>query len=157
MQGTDTTEFGTSSSERALYDLERVILDYPDVPAGDRFDVLVTYLNEDDTSGIGGNIQRLTAGAADEVQIHGPEPLPTATPEQRGYRLAGEAYFGGTLRLNFVRENGFRAVVSEVWLVERSASGDTTPPTSSITDPTGGAQLASTPTQVRGTLSLIHI
>ena len=72
VEGTDTTEFGTSATTRMLFDLDRVEVDYPTISPGDQFDVLVTYYNPDNADGIGGNIQRLTAGAADDFEIHAP-------------------------------------------------------------------------------------
>ena len=136
-----------------LFDLDRVIVDYPSVPSAERYDVLVTYLNEDDTSAIGGNVQSLKAGASDEFVVHGDRNIPTSTPTQSRFLLPPAAHATDALRLNFIRENGFRAVVSQAWLVERALTGDVTAPSSMIDFPVAGAQLADTPVTITGSSS----
>ena len=153
VQGTDTTEFGTSAATRMLYDLDRVILSYGSVPASGRYELLVTYYNPDDASGVGGSVQSLSAGPSDDVSIHGPVPISRTTPVATRYLLPAAAHAGGSLLLNAVRENGFRAVVSQVWLVERAITGDETAPVSSVASPAAGTQLASSPVEVTGTAS----
>ena len=149
VQGTDTTEFGGSAQTRSLFDLERVVLDYPAVPAAGRYELLATYVNTDNTAAAGGNVQRLTAGVADDVEIHGSVPV-TGTAVTRRFLLPPAAHAGGILRLNAVRESGFRATLAQVWVIERLTVGDETAPVSSLDAPVGGAQLASSPTQITG-------
>ncbi|HIA02411.1 MAG TPA: right-handed parallel beta-helix repeat-containing protein, partial [Myxococcales bacterium] len=139
-QGADTSEFGSGSDTRVLYDLDRVILDYPNVPSSDLYDLIVTYYNPEDTSGIGGNIQSLTAGPADNFDIHGALSI-TSTVQNKRYALDAGAHAGSTLMLNAIRDNGYRSVVSRLWLIERAVSADVTAPVSSIENPTAAAQL----------------
>ncbi|MFC1751187.1 right-handed parallel beta-helix repeat-containing protein, partial [Pseudomonadota bacterium] len=61
-QGSASEEWGSSPWGSVLYDLERVTLDYSAVDATRHFDLFVAYLNEDNTSGIGGNRQSLFDG-----------------------------------------------------------------------------------------------
>jgi hypothetical protein len=148
-QGTDTSEWGTSPQERMLYDLERVILDYGSVDSTLRFELFLTYYNPDDTSGIGGNIQHLTDG--DDLEIHGSLQVPGNVPVQYHHNLMASSHDTGSLRLNFIRENGYRAVISQVWLVERADTGDTQAPSSAITFPAASAQLTGALVEVTGT------
>ncbi|MDF1555163.1 MAG: right-handed parallel beta-helix repeat-containing protein, partial [Deferrisomatales bacterium] len=150
-QGTDSTEWGTSAPTRVLYDLERVILDYPVLEPAKRYDLYVTYLNNDDTAGIGGNLQRLVDG--NDQAIHGRQAVPATTPVQYPYALPPAAYGAGTLRLQFVRDNGYRAAVSQVWLVEEQTAGDSAAPVSSVTFPAAGAHLTGGLVEVAGTAS----
>ncbi|MCP3877135.1 MAG: hypothetical protein GY701_01890, partial [Sulfitobacter sp.] len=139
-RGTDSSEFGSGATTRMLFDLDRVRLGYTGIPlpSSSQYDLLVTYNNGDDTSGIGGNLQRLEDGAGS--QVHGTLSIP-ASPVQTHYRLPPEAHGAGDLELNFIRENGYRAVVSQVWLVERGISGDGDAPVSDIDTPTDGTHL----------------
>ncbi|MCP4993020.1 MAG: hypothetical protein GY934_04415, partial [Gammaproteobacteria bacterium] len=150
-QGTDSTEWGVSSSTRILYDLERVILDYPVVDAASGFEIFTTYYNLDNTSGIGGNIQSLTDG--DDQDVHGGLAIPSLAPTQYRYDLSHSSHDTGNLRLNFIRENGYRAVVSEVWVVERADVTDINSPVSTITSPVPSAQLTGGVVKVAGTSS----
>src|SRR3972149_1799534 len=149
VSGTDTSEWGTTPPTRMLYDLEQVVLDYPSVPADSRFELFITYYNPDDTSGIGGNIQGLTDG--DGLNIHGSLSIPSAAPTQYFYRLPVTSHDSGDLQLNFIRENGYRAVVSQVWVVERADTTDTAAPVSGITAPVVAAQLSGGLSDVTGT------
>ena len=149
-RGTDTSEFGSDARTRMLYDLEEVILDYSGVDAASRYEIFVTYCNGDDTSGVGGNIQRLTDG--DDLEIHGSLTIPgISSPTQYYYYLMLSSHDDGTLSLKFIRENGFRAVVSQVWLVERSDTTDTTAPSSAITSPSSSDHLTGSLVEVTGT------
>jgi parallel beta-helix repeat protein len=132
-----------------LYDLERVILDYGSVDSTLRFELFLTYYNPDDTSGIGGNIQHLTDG--DDLEIHGSLQVPGNVPVQYHHNLMASSHDTGSLRLNFIRENGYRAVISQVWLVERADTGDTQAPSSAITFPAASAQLTGALVEVTGT------
>jgi hypothetical protein len=53
--------------------------------------------------------------------------------------------------LNFIRENGYRAVVSQVWVVERADTTDTAAPVSAITSPVAAARLTGGLADVSGT------
>ena len=151
VQGTDTTEFGTSPQTRALFDLDRVIVNYasPSLPAAGRYELLVTYINADNTAAAGGNVQRLTAGPADAFEIHGAVGV-TGAAVTRRYLLPPEAHSADSLELNVVKLNGFRATASQVWVIERGVTGDETAPVSSLDAPAAAAQLAASPTQIEG-------
>ena len=148
VQGTDTTEFGGSPTTRMLYDLERVSLAYAGLGADSRYDLFATYYG-DDTSGVGGNIQSLTDGEG--FYIHGGLATPSTAPVQYRYALSPATHDDGTLRLEFVRESGYRAVVSQVWLVKRAADGDIQDPVSSIATPSAGSHLRGIYAAVEGT------
>src|SRR3989304_1931536 len=109
----------------------------------------VTYYNPDDTSGIGGNIQGLTDG--DGLNIHGSLSIPPSAAALPSHRLPVTSHDAGNLRLNFIRENGYRAVVSQVWVVERADTTDTAAPVSAITAPVVSAQLSGGLSDVTGT------
>ncbi|WP_275100433.1 right-handed parallel beta-helix repeat-containing protein, partial [Sedimenticola hydrogenitrophicus] len=149
-QGTASTEFGTAATQSLLYDFERVILEYGTLAASGRYDLLVTYYNPDDTAGIGGTVQRLTDGV--EQAIHGAVVVPRGGPVLYRYALAPEAYSGNQLRLNFIRENGYRATVSQVWLVARDGT-DTTAPSAAFSAPAAGAHLNGGEVLIRGSAS----
>ena len=150
-RGTDTTEFGSDDRTRMLYDLEKVVLDYGSLSAAKRYKLFVTYANGDDTSAVGGNVQRLTDG--DGLEIHGRLGIPgMASPAQYNYDLLPSSHDDGKLTLQFIRESGYRAVVSQVWLVERpAAETDMTAPTTAISLPTASANLSGTVYEMTGT------
>ena len=147
-QGTDSSEWGTGASTRILYHADNVLLDYPTLDPSARYELFVTYLNKDDASGVGGNQQSLLDG--DGGILHGLYTTPTSTPNQRRVEISAASYAGGSLRLDFQRDSGYRAVVSEVWIVEKRASADVTAPTSTITSPSAGARLSTSPVLIEG-------
>jgi hypothetical protein len=134
-----------------LYDLSEVILDYPDVDSASLYDIFVTYYNPDDTSGIGGNIQSLVDGNG--LEIHTSLFTPSSTPLPYRFDLDSSSYSGTTLRLKFVRENGYRSVVSQTWIVERADTTDTIAPVSGITSPSSDDHLTGGQVEVEGTSS----
>ncbi len=138
IRGADTDEWGSTADTRMLYDIDRVTVEYPSVDVAGRFDVVVTYYNPDNTATIGGNVQQLAA--ENGTLIHPSRAVPTDSPVPQRYALPATAYGagGGSLRLNFTRTNGFRAVVSQIWLVQSRRSADDLPPTSAITTPADG-------------------
>ncbi|MCI0636436.1 MAG: right-handed parallel beta-helix repeat-containing protein, partial [Actinobacteria bacterium] len=149
VQGTDTSEWGTTSSTRMLYDLESVILEYGSVDSETEYELLVTYYNPDNTTAVGGNKQSLADG--DGALIHGTLTPPATVPLQTRHRLSPASFDTDVLELNFVRENGYRAVVSELWLVERADLTNETAPSASITAPAAGAVLTGGVVDVGGT------
>ena len=148
-QGTDSAEWGSSSSTRILYDWERVILDYSGLAPTGRYELFLTYLNKDNTSGVGGSKQSLQDG--DGFHIHQSYAMPTGSPNQLRYEIPGSSHDDGSMRLSFVRENGYRATVSEIWLVARASGGDTSAPTSAVTSPTADARLSGSLAIIEGT------
>ena len=114
-------------------------MDYPTVDSDLHFELFVTYYNPDATSGVGGNIQRLTDGL--DLDIHGNLAIPGNSPIQYHYRLPPSSHADDSLSLNFVRESGYRAVVSQVWLVEGTDSDDAVEPQSTIVTPLIGSQV----------------
>ena len=148
-QGIDTSEWGTGATTRMLYDLNNVILDYPLVDSGSRFELFITYYNPDNTTGVGGNIQRLSDGLG--LEIHGDLAIPTNSPIQYHYRLPASSHADDNLTLNVSRQSGYRAVVSQAWLVERADTTDIEDPQTSITSPLAGTQLTDGLVAVTGT------
>ncbi len=152
IQGTDTAEYGTDDRTRMLYDLNRVILNYSAVDPGAGYDLFVTYANGDNASGVGGNIQSLTD--QNGSLIHNSLTIPdSSAPSQYRYSLPASAHDTGMLELNFNRESGYRAVVSQVWLVQRASTGDTAGPASAVSIPAASDQLAGSTVMVSGTSS----
>jgi len=143
-QGIVSTEWGG-----ILYDLDRVILDYPTVASSSRYELFINYTNQDNTTGIGGNYQRLEDGNGG--LIHSSLQPPTTSTVQYQYLLADTSHSTDSLQLQFIRENGYRAAVSAVWLVERANTTDTTVPSSSIDFPLAGAELTGGLIEVTGT------
>ena len=149
LQGTATTEWGETASTRALYDLDAVILDYGVLETPARLEVLFTSINKDDTSTIGGNIQHLEDHEG--RHLHGPLAVPSVTPRLTRLLLPRTAHQGGPMGLHFMRDNGYRAAVSQVWLVENvGLAGDDAPPVSMITQPGHGDRLAGTLVEIQG-------
>ncbi|MEM7003854.1 MAG: right-handed parallel beta-helix repeat-containing protein, partial [Pseudomonadota bacterium] len=148
LTGTVTTEFGTSASQSALFDLNGVELSYPTLDPAARYDVFVTYVNTDNTSGAGGNRQRLLA---DGEVVHDSLLLPTS-PGVFGYTLPPAAYADGATSLLFEKLSGYRAVVSQVVLLETVAAGDTEAPVTTITSPLDGARLSGGTVELTGTV-----
>ncbi len=150
LQGISSSEFGTTAPKRMLYDVNRVSLDYASLNPATYYDVLVTYYNPDDTGANGGTIQRLTD--ATEQAIHGSVLIPTTVPTQQRYSLPLSTYSSSTLRLNFIRENGYRATVSQVWLIARAADiSDTTAPVTAIVSPATGGRIGGGSLTITGT------
>ncbi|HFC46487.1 MAG TPA: fibronectin type III domain-containing protein, partial [Dissulfuribacter thermophilus] len=149
IQGTSSTEWGTEPQKSILFDLDKVVLEYTGLNTTKQYDLFIIYFNADDTAAIGGNIQDLTDGSG--ILIHGPYKLPSSNPILMHYQLPLSSTSSGTLRLNFNKLNGYRAVVSSVLLMERSTYGDTTSPTTTITSPVDGAYLNGTQAKVTGT------
>ncbi|MCP3882680.1 MAG: hypothetical protein GY701_30440, partial [Sulfitobacter sp.] len=151
-QGTGSSAFGSGWGQQVLYDLDRVILDYGSVPSDQRFDLILTYLNADQTASIGGDIQRLESVGG--LVVHGSLVMPDGTAEQRRYPLPESAHGDDSLALDFIRENGQRAVVSEVWLVERlpgaGDTDDTTAPVSALSSPAADSHLGGSLVEVTG-------
>ncbi|MCF6260340.1 MAG: right-handed parallel beta-helix repeat-containing protein [Gammaproteobacteria bacterium] len=150
VQGSSTDEWGSSATQYMLFDLNRVILDYVAIDNSKRYDLFVTYYNPDNTNAIGGTIQTLTD--ASEQRIHNDLIIPRSNPSQYDYRLSSSSYASGDLRLNFNKENGYRATVSQVWLVERAASTDSTAPATVINAPSVGARLGGGLVTIAGTV-----
>ena len=148
-QGTDTTEFGTGTASRMLYDLDEVVLDYPWQDASRVYDLFVTYYNPDDTSGVGGSRQSLSDGVGN--QIHGSQLISRTTVSTQRFALPTASHTTEDLQLRFIRESGYRAVVSAIWIVERAIAGDTSGPTSTVTFPLAGSQLSGSTVFVEGT------
>ena len=129
--GTDTTEFGSAAITRALFDLDAVELAYPTLNPTSRYDLFLTYINTDNTAGAGGNRQRLLAGSP-AVEVHPALTLPLSSPEVFGFVIPPSAYAGGALDLRFERVSGYRAVVSQVVLVESPPVGDVGAPVTTL-------------------------
>jgi len=66
--------------------------------------------------------------------------------------LPEPAYPGGVLDLDIVRDNGYRAVLQQLWLVERPVDDDDVPVTG-ITQPLAGVHLTGLLYEVTGTVS----
>ncbi|MCP4492736.1 MAG: hypothetical protein GY820_36340, partial [Gammaproteobacteria bacterium] len=116
IQGTASTEFGTSDTQSVLYDFDRVILNYSVIATDQNYDLYVTYYNPDNTSSAG---TRQHLSDITETSIHDEQTLPTTTPSIYHYPLAASSYSSGQLDLNFDLDDGFRASVAQLWLVER--------------------------------------
>ncbi|MEM7002788.1 MAG: right-handed parallel beta-helix repeat-containing protein, partial [Pseudomonadota bacterium] len=149
LAGTVSTEFGASASQSALFDLDAVELSYPTLDPAARYDVFVTYVNTDNTSGVGGNQQRLLA---DGEVVHDALLLPTL-PGVFRYTLPPAAYADGASNLLFEKLSGYRAVVSQVILVETPAVGDTEAPITTIIQPVDGSRLTGGTVQLSGTVA----
>ncbi|MCP4472993.1 MAG: hypothetical protein GY821_00165, partial [Gammaproteobacteria bacterium] len=65
------------------------------------------------------------------------------------YPLAASSYSSGQLDLNFDLDDGFRASVAQLWLVER-VNVDTTAPASSVIAPTNNARLSGDEITIQG-------
>ncbi|MCP4492737.1 MAG: hypothetical protein GY820_36345, partial [Gammaproteobacteria bacterium] len=116
IQGTASTEFGTSDAQSVLYDFDRVILNYSAIATDQNYDLYVTYYNPDSTSSAG---TRQHLSDITETSIHDEQTLPTTAPSIYHYPLAASSYSSGQLDLNFDLDDGFRASVAQLWLVER--------------------------------------
>ena len=151
IQGTSYLAWGSEPDKTVLYDLDQVILEYPSLSPSNRYQLFITYYNVDDTSGIGGNHQSLTDGSG--VEIHPSVAIPSASPEVYSWMVPASSTGDGDLSLHFRRDNGYRAVVSQVLLVERDDITDTDPPSSSVTSPTSGSIINGTTGVISGTAS----
>ncbi|MFQ5515552.1 MAG: right-handed parallel beta-helix repeat-containing protein, partial [Myxococcota bacterium] len=153
LAGTDTTEWGTTPSTRLLFDIDRVELLYPTLSVGRVHSIFLTYYNPDNTTATGGTIQRLVAEGTPETVIHGSLLIARTTPELHEFRIPLEAHAGGTLDLQFVRENGYRASLAQVVIVESALLADSGPPSSAISFPLAGAELRGEVVTIVGTAS----
>jgi hypothetical protein len=151
-QGSDSAELGAGPVERMLYDLDAIILDYSGLPLPEvaRFDLFAVYRNPDDTSGIGGNRQRLDDGSG--APVHDTLAVDDRIVQVR-HPLAPSAHADSNLQLAVVRENGYRSVLQALWLVERGLDGDDQAPSSNITAPLADAQLRGERVQITGSSS----
>ena len=148
-QGIASTAWGNDSGKSILYDLDRVILNYQTINPDLRYEVFLTCYNADDTSGIGGNIQRLVYH--NDHPIHGSVNIARNTPRQYHVYLPHQSYEQGQLKLQFVRENGYRAVISQVWIIERSSTSDIQPPMSTIAQAIDKEHLSGNAIEITGT------
>jgi len=145
-KGTISSEWG--ADKLVLYDLENVILDYPTIDPESRYEVFLTYYNADNTSAIGGNIQRLVDHQ--DREIHSQLNMPGNAPVQYHYYLPPDSHSSGTLQLQFLRENGYRAMISKVWIIERADTDDIQPPISTIIFPQTDQQLSGSIVEISG-------
>ena len=150
-RGTDTTEFGTSADRRMVYDADRVSVQLSGLDPEQRYDVVAVYFNPDNASAVGGNRQRMETG--DGMVVHTGVTPPSSNPRPWRVPLRPEMYTTGELQLDVVRENGFRAVLSQLWLVESDRMADAVLPVAAITAPVDGARIGGTLAFVTGTAS----
>ena len=69
-----------------------------------------------------------------------------------GFALPPSAYSGGTLDLRFEKVTGYRAVVSQVVLVESPAAGDVGSPVTVLVTPAAGTRLTGGTASLSGTV-----
>lgn len=148
-QGITSTAWGNDARKSMLYDLDRVILDYESIDPDLRYEIFLNCYNADDTSGIGGNIQRLVDH--NDYQIHGNVNIASNTPRQYHVYLPHQTYDQGQLKLQFIRENGYRAVISQVWIIERAQTNDIEPPVSEISQLIDKQYLSGNAIEITGT------
>ncbi|WP_157794347.1 right-handed parallel beta-helix repeat-containing protein, partial [Endozoicomonas ascidiicola] len=149
--GIATAEWGTSATQRALYELERVELQYPELDSSRRYRLMLTYYNPDNTDATGGTVQKLST--ADGVEIHGNVRVSRSTPTPYLVSLPQEAYRNGSLDLTFERQNGYRAAVSQVLLLEEKVNDDSNAPVVSISAPLAEAHISGSHVRVEGQVS----
>ena len=119
LQGTDSTEWGTSASTRVLFDLEQVSLKATGLAIDQNFELFVTYLNKDNAASAGGNKLHLENGA--NHSIHDVLQI-SDNSDTYAYYLASDNLSNGELELHFKRDSGYRVAVSEVLLIEQQPS-----------------------------------
>ncbi|HMV65201.1 MAG TPA: right-handed parallel beta-helix repeat-containing protein [Myxococcota bacterium] len=151
LRGTDTSEFGTSADRRMVYDPDRVSVQLTGLDPARLYDVLAVYFNPDNASAVGGNRQRMETG--DGAVVHTGVVPASGNPRPYQIPLLPDMYTTGEVQLDVVRENGFRAVLSQLWLVESSRGGDAVAPVAAITSPVDGARLGGTLAIVTGAAS----
>ncbi|WP_435106902.1 Ig-like domain-containing protein, partial [Arhodomonas sp. AD133] len=146
VQGSASTDWGEGAAQSALHDLEAVRLAYSGLSGDRRYRLFAAYYNADDAAG--GNVQRLVDGAG--RRVHGEVSVPADRPLTFGGRLpASSVADTGELSLTWQRESGYRAAVSQVWLLAEG-SGDTGSATLSITAPAAGSALTGGQTTITG-------
>jgi parallel beta-helix repeat protein len=147
--GIYSAEWGSTPGTNVLYDVDKVVLQATNLNPSTLYEIFLTYYNHDNTSGIGGNIQSLTD--ASNTIIHRSLSVPFSTPSPFFYSLPANTYGSGNLTLNFNRLNGYRACVSEVWVIEKGNVSDTTAPVVTITKPLNNAHINGSVYTVSGT------
>ncbi|MFN3202441.1 MAG: right-handed parallel beta-helix repeat-containing protein [Bradymonadia bacterium] len=146
VQGLPSVEFGTSRDYDLLYDLDQVIVDFGAVNTARALEAILVYHNNDSTANVGGNVQQLLDGNGD--LLHGPIELGSSLPHAIKVPIPATAYDNEPLRLQVDKVFGQRAVLAEVYLLERDGGADV--PTSSITSPANGDRLAGSTIEVKG-------
>ncbi|RLC56846.1 MAG: hypothetical protein DRI30_05215, partial [Chloroflexi bacterium] len=146
VSGIPTTEWGTGANRSALYDLDQVSLDYSALATDQRYDLFVNYYNADNTSSIGGNTQHLSTSVGDIANSQ------RSASGLHRFVLPLSTYSDGNLQINIVRDNGYRAVLQQLWLVGRAA-GDDVAPVVGITQPAADDHLSGSVFEVQGTVT----
>ena len=153
--GTSSTQLSASDPKLTfLFDFDAVELNFPAVPAGTAFDLLVSYVHPDNASGSGGNRQRLVAGTpGGDIELHPDLTVNGGSAQSYLIPIPAAAHANGQLSLKVERSSGFRAVLSEALVVERVISTDVVAPLSAITSPLAGSLFSQGVIEVIGTAS----
>jgi parallel beta-helix repeat protein len=152
LAGRDDSSQGTGARRSVLFDPNAVELRYPALDPSARYRLLLSYINRDDTSAAGGNVQRLVSGGPDGVTIQESVALSLYDLDTFDVVVPPTAYASGALDLRFIREKGYRAVVAEVVLVEEPAA-EVDAPSAAVLAPASGTRSNATVISVSGTAS----
>ena len=114
-QGQDSAEWGSNAANRVLYDFSSVDLTLSGLPETGYFKLHVTYLNEDN----GTNAQSLLVNQ--EIQLHNSLVIPSNKPVSKSFWIPAADLKGSQAELSFVRNEGIRATVAEILLVEEQS------------------------------------
>jgi hypothetical protein len=150
LRGIDSSQFGTDATKRFLYDPDRVQLRVSGLTGATRLDLVGTFFNGDSVASPG-NLQHVEDDAG--VTIFPTITPPSGTARPMRVAVPPSSFADEELRLDAVRDNGFRSTWSELWVLEADDANDVVDPVVTITAPTDGDRVPADVFVVRGTAS----
>ncbi|MEE2749086.1 MAG: right-handed parallel beta-helix repeat-containing protein, partial [Pseudomonadota bacterium] len=114
LSGTATSEWGSSAAQQSLYGFENIELAVSGLNDTHRYQLISTLHNPDETASSGGNIQRLED--IDSTPLEPRVKLDDALLSSE-FWVPESSISEGILTLRWVKENGYRAVISQLWML----------------------------------------